>query len=257
MGNRYVMARIRTIKPEFPQSESMGRVSRDARLLFIELWTICDDEGRARGASRMLASLLFPYDDDAPGLIDGWLNELEQERCIIRYEVDGTKYIQVTKWLEHQKIDRPSASRLPGPEGNSRALASPREPSPPDLGPRTMDHTEANASGAAAPVDEIRDTLWRQGLTWIAQQSDMDKSEVRSRLGKLCSQHGNGAVLEAVAAAQRDGVQFPLDWITKRLNGRANPRASPAKPNPERKPAAPAAGTPEWEAMMRANGALV
>jgi 5-methylcytosine-specific restriction endonuclease McrA len=25
------MARIRTIKPEFPQSESMGRVSRDAR----------------------------------------------------------------------------------------------------------------------------------------------------------------------------------------------------------------------------------
>jgi hypothetical protein len=59
------MARIRTIKPEFPQSESMGRISRDARLLFVQLWCICDDHGRTRAASRMLASLLFPYDDDA------------------------------------------------------------------------------------------------------------------------------------------------------------------------------------------------
>ena len=49
------MARIRTIKPEFPQSESMGRVSRDARLLFVQLWCICDDHGRTRAASRMLA----------------------------------------------------------------------------------------------------------------------------------------------------------------------------------------------------------
>lgn len=36
------MARIRTIKPEFPQSETMGRVSRDARLLFIQLWTVAE-----------------------------------------------------------------------------------------------------------------------------------------------------------------------------------------------------------------------
>jgi hypothetical protein len=65
------MGRIRTIKPEFPQSESVGRLSRDARLLFIQLWTVCDDSGRARGSSRMLASLLYPYDTDVLGLIDG------------------------------------------------------------------------------------------------------------------------------------------------------------------------------------------
>jgi hypothetical protein len=77
------MPRIRTIKPEFPQSQSTGRVSRDARLLFILLWTIADDVGRTRAASRMLASLLFPYDDDAPALIEGWLAELERELCIL------------------------------------------------------------------------------------------------------------------------------------------------------------------------------
>lgn len=131
------MARIRTIKPEFPQSESMGRISRDARLLFVQLWTICDDSGRARGASRMLASLLFPYDDDAPGLIDSWLAELERENCIWFYEVDGSRYLQVRNWLIHQKIDKPSGAKCPSPREDSRALARIREHSSED---RDRDH---------------------------------------------------------------------------------------------------------------------
>lgn len=133
------MARIRTIKPEFPQSESMGRVSREARLCFVLLWTLADDEGRLRGNSRMLASLLFPYDDDAPALIDGWLSELEREECVERYLVDGTAYLAVCKWLSHQKIDRPSASKIPGPTEGSRILANGREPSSLDQGSRIKD----------------------------------------------------------------------------------------------------------------------
>ena len=77
------MARIRCIKPEFPQSQSMGEVSRDARLLFVELWTLCCDHGKTRASPRMLASLLFPYDDDAPGLIEGWLGELEAQGATV------------------------------------------------------------------------------------------------------------------------------------------------------------------------------
>ena len=107
------MARIRTIKPEFPQSESMGRVSRESRLCFVLLWTLADDAGRLRGNSRMLASLLYPYDDDAKKHIDSWLDQLSSEGCITRYEVDGTSYIQVNNWAAHQKIDKPSASKLP------------------------------------------------------------------------------------------------------------------------------------------------
>lgn len=123
------MARIRTIKPEFPQSESMGNVSRDARLLFIMLWPICDDHGRTRAASRMLASTLFPYDDDAGKLIDGWLDELEREKCIKRYHVNGSTYLEICNWLIHQKIDKPTASKLPPFVESSRAFAKPREDS--------------------------------------------------------------------------------------------------------------------------------
>jgi hypothetical protein len=133
------MARIRSIKPEFPQSETIGALSRDARLLFIQLWTIVDDSGRARAASRMLASLLYPYDGDAPKLVDKWLGELEEQKCIRRYVVEGSTYLEIINWLKHQKIDRPSPSRLPEyregsthPREDSRGLDA-------DLGPRTVD----------------------------------------------------------------------------------------------------------------------
>lgn len=133
------MPRIRTIKPEFPQSESMGRVSRDSRLLFVQLWTLCDDSGRTRAPSRMLASLLYPYDNDAPSLIEGWLGELEREGCIVRYEAHGHTYLEICNWLNHQKIDKPSASKIPAFDESSRILANPREPSSLDQGPRTKD----------------------------------------------------------------------------------------------------------------------
>lgn len=147
------MARIRTIKPEFPQSESMGRVGRDARLCFIMLWTISDDAGRLRGNSRMLASLLFPYDDDAKLLINGWLQELEREHCVTRYEVDGDAYLQINEWAKHQKIDRPSESKIPGPSGpvidDSRGLARTREDSPLDQG---RDQGEEGKGGAVTAL---------------------------------------------------------------------------------------------------------
>lgn len=113
------MARIRSIKPEFPHSESMGNVSRDARLCFMLLWTVADDSGRLRGDSRLLASLLFPYDDDARALIPGWLEELEREGCVIRYENSGASYLAVTNWGLHQKIDKPTGSKLPPPPSDS------------------------------------------------------------------------------------------------------------------------------------------
>lgn len=132
------MGRIRTIKPEFPQSESIGRLSRDARLCFVMLWTIVDDAGRSRASSRMLASLLYPYDDDARDLMDRWLAELVRERCIDIYEVEGNSYLQVCKWLTHQKIDHVGKSKLPAFDESSRILARPAETLAPDLGPRTI-----------------------------------------------------------------------------------------------------------------------
>lgn len=162
------MARIRTIKPEFPHSETVGKLSRDARLLFVQLWTIVDDEGRARAASRMLASLLYPYDDDAPRLMEDWLNELEAAHCIRRYVVGGSQYLDLPTWLKHQKIDKPSKSKLPAfveasppPREDSRKVA-------PDLGPSTMDQegdlgTSSLRSEVGASAPDARPSATKKG----------------------------------------------------------------------------------------------
>ena len=123
------MARIRTIKPEFPHSESMGKVSRDARLLFVLLWTIADDEGRTRGNHRYLAHQLFPYDADAEIHIGGWLRSLEAEGCIRQYHEERGAYIAISHWKDHQKIDHPRRSKLPSPQEVGQAcLALPEMP---------------------------------------------------------------------------------------------------------------------------------
>ena len=105
--------RIRSIKPEFWESESLSKVSREARLLFIGLFSCCDDVGRARASSRLLASRLFPYDEDAFKRLPGWISELEKQGCIRLYQVDDEAYLDIPKWQNHQKIDKPSASKLP------------------------------------------------------------------------------------------------------------------------------------------------
>lgn len=141
------VARIRTIKPEFPHSESMGKVSRDSRLLFVLMWTLADDSGRLRGSSRMLASLLFPYDSDVPKKIDGWLTELESENCISRYVVDGNQYIEIRNWLSHQKIDRPTLSKIPSFASAREDSCQTREDSSGDL--RTKDLLNTSSSRSA------------------------------------------------------------------------------------------------------------
>ena len=68
----------------------------------------------------MLASLLYPFDDDAPGLIDGWVDEWERAKigCIRRYKIGGTNYVGIRDFLEHQRL----TLRVP-PPGTSRGFA--------------------------------------------------------------------------------------------------------------------------------------
>jgi hypothetical protein len=113
------MARIRTIQPDFAQSPSMRRVPREARLLFVLLWTITDDAGRCEAHPDDLVQILYPSDFDAATYILGWLDALELEGCIERYTVDDIDYLRIVRWHKHQQIDHPSPSHLP-PSPNER-----------------------------------------------------------------------------------------------------------------------------------------
>ena len=110
------MARIRTIKPTLWQSEQLATVTRDARLLFIGLISHADDDGRLRGAPALIRSEVFPYDDDLTvDMIDVLLDALEAVRLVVRYAVDGQRYLVLPTFGSHQAISKRTPSRLPAP----------------------------------------------------------------------------------------------------------------------------------------------
>jgi hypothetical protein len=109
------MPRIRTIRPDFRRSRSMSHVSLGARLSFIMLWLAADDAGRVFAHPKSLPYQLFPRDRYARAQVPGWMHELERQRCIERYTVDGTDYLSIANWDRYQKIYHPTRSRLPPP----------------------------------------------------------------------------------------------------------------------------------------------
>lgn len=222
------MGRIRTIKPEFPQSESMGKVCREARLLFILTWTLADDSGRLRGDSRMLASLLFPYDDDVPKKIEGWLSELVTEHCIIRYHADDSSYIQINKWLSHQKIDKPTPSKIPPFDEESRGVAEDSRSVVGgldlDQGPRTKEGTAPSASvlrPESVPVD-----VWEAFLS-VRKAKRSPLTEIAMK-GLMREATKAGWTLEKAIreCAERGWQSFKADWVASKASPFANKQSA-------------------------------
>ncbi len=108
--------RIRTIKPDFWADEFMAKLPMAARLVYIALWNEADDEGRLRGNHRYLKSVLFPYDDDLD--MRAILDSLKAHGKIIEYSVRAQTYLFLPNFLRHQRINRPTPSKLPKHEEN-------------------------------------------------------------------------------------------------------------------------------------------
>jgi hypothetical protein len=108
---------MRTVKSEICSSEQFVSCSRDARLLFILLWTHCDDAGVHTDSPRRLKMELFPADDDATtDKVSEWLAELLKAGLVGRFESGQHQYLFVTGWQRHQKVRNPYY-RFPKPPG--------------------------------------------------------------------------------------------------------------------------------------------
>ncbi|MGW2087565.1 hypothetical protein [Streptomyces sp. NPDC001880] len=109
------MARIRTIKPEAFTSESFAEVSVYAERTFFGLLTQADDHGRFRDNPAIIAGLLWPLRaEHTPVHVEDDLHQLATAALICRYTgCDGRRYLHIVTWFQHQKIDKPSQSRIP------------------------------------------------------------------------------------------------------------------------------------------------
>lgn len=155
------MARVRTIKPSFFQSDDVSALPLRARLTWIGLWTHCDDAGRTKDHARLIKAAIWPLDNVSLADIEEDLETLAAHGRIVRYEVDGRRYLEITNWRVHQYIQKPTPSRLPPPpsiSSNGHVPLPESSGSPPSGKGRerkgregTRDVRAREADGAAMP----------------------------------------------------------------------------------------------------------
>lgn len=106
------MARIRSIKPKFWDDTKIGRISRDARLLYIGMWNFADDIGVVIGDSIWLKSKIFPYDQIQIQQFEKWMNELVINGFICLLSYRGERFIYLPTFTRHQVINKPNHEDL-------------------------------------------------------------------------------------------------------------------------------------------------
>lgn len=113
------MARIRSVKPDLRISRVVASWPIPARYAWVLLWGYLDDFGRGIDDVRLIVADCFPLDRDVTERkMAGWLQlyatgQAEKPAPLCRYTVAGQGYLHAVNWREHQRVNRPSPSKIP------------------------------------------------------------------------------------------------------------------------------------------------
>jgi len=132
--------RARGIKPNFYKSEKLIQCSPAARLMCPGLWMMADRDGKLEDRPIRIKMEIYPCDDlDVNSLLD----ELAAAGHLVRYEVDGKKYIKIKGFKKHQN---------PHHKEKDSAIPEPVEVKPvPDSGDNGSKPRQAPGKPQASP----------------------------------------------------------------------------------------------------------
>jgi hypothetical protein len=194
------MARIRTIKPEFFTSLTVANLTVEARLTFIGLWTHVDDDGRAVDDARLIKAAVWPLDDRVAADIERDLQALTDASLIVRYKVGGRSYLAVRTWREHQRINRPTKSKLPPPPTGS-------SPAGQRAGDAAEDHTPPAETAGQSGYNPRPDESSRTTHAHLSEISPLE----RNREQGTGNREQGGEAPQAAQPRQR-GTRLPEDF---------------------------------------------
>lgn len=116
------MSRKRMIDPEFWLDEDLAKLSAYARLLYIGLWNLCDDNyATFPDRPDWIKIQVFPYEQvDTQRLLD----ELATSGKLLPFKSDGKSYWFIKNFFKYQRIDRPSSPKYPKFDDGSTSTRS-------------------------------------------------------------------------------------------------------------------------------------
>lgn len=179
------MGRIRTIKPEMLEDARTAELSDGAFRLFVGAILLADDAGRLRADPRYLCGQVFWGAPDGSTTTREQVAEaraeLERAQILVVYSVRGQEYAVLRTFAKHQRIDRPSPPKCPGPDEGEGSSSPPAAPAPPPPRP------PAPAPGGQVPTreDSPQDNDPEQSATAGQSKSarGLDESSTSPRRG--------------------------------------------------------------------------
>jgi hypothetical protein len=90
---------------------------------------------------------------------------------------------------------------------------------------------ESSSKEESPPAVNAKAVIFSQCVSYLVRTGIPD-NQARSLLGKWRKECGDGAVIDAVSAAEEKAVSEPLAWIAKALQAHGGPRTS-APPTPK------------------------
>lgn len=106
------MGRIRTIKPEFTTDEELSALPAETHLFAAGLLCYSDDEGYFNANPGLVKAAIFPLRESSVSVPD-MLQQLEKIGYIqLGKTSDGKHWGHVVKFLIHQRINRPTPSKI-------------------------------------------------------------------------------------------------------------------------------------------------
>jgi hypothetical protein len=104
--------RIRTIKPEFWSHPVIGRLADAEKLMAIGLLNVADDDGYFLADETLIRNAIRPFDESSTNTRRA-LEALSKAGWIaVREHPEQGKIGLVVNFSKHQRIDRPSASKI-------------------------------------------------------------------------------------------------------------------------------------------------
>lgn len=161
------MARKRMIDPGIWQSEDFAKLSTLSKLVFIGLFSNADDEGRGRANTLYLKSILFPYDEKLRAAdMEKTLEEIASHMSVTFYTHDEKEYYVLESWKSFQTINKPTASKIPLPDGYRSAAGA----LPPNKKREEKKETEEKKELARPSLEQIREYCTERKNKVDAQQ---------------------------------------------------------------------------------------
>ena len=214
--------RIRTIKPEFWQNETIAAMSEFTRLLAIAILNYADDHGYFMANHKLIKGNLFPFEDDSKKILRS-IQELSSAGYLeLGIDSKGRSVARVANFTKHQRVDKPKPSRIKDDftiqdesKMNPRCVSGGMEGNGTGKRNRVMDHSCPISSDDR----EALDLIWKSCHKSSRERSS--KKDLAEQWGKIKNKPAIETLKTALAAWMaskkwKDGYAEGIHiWVSK------------------------------------------